>query len=159
MTCTANWSMLIIFIMLEYTVVWDFQGGTSGKESPCQCRRHKRLRFNLWVKKVPWSRKWHPTDVILAGKSHRQESLVEYNPWGCKRVRHDKVSELHSCLKRVWTPSNSFVVVVILSVVHSINSYYKLVRCLVFVVWLKGMSWHSHRYPHLVYSPVEQGGH
>ena len=60
-----------------------------------------RLRFDLWVKKVPWSRKWHPIDVILAGESHGQESLVEYNPWGCKRVRHDKVSERHSCLKRV----------------------------------------------------------
>ena len=81
--------MLVMFIMLGYIVVWDFQGGTSGKESPCQCRRRKRLRFDLWVKKMPWSRKWHTTDVTLAGESHGQESLVEYNPCGCKRVRHN----------------------------------------------------------------------
>ena len=27
----------------------------SGKESACQCRRH---RFDPWVRKMPWSRKW-----------------------------------------------------------------------------------------------------
>ena len=30
----------------------------SGKESACQCRRHKRLRFDPWVRKIPCSRKW-----------------------------------------------------------------------------------------------------
>ena len=29
----------------------------SGEESACQCRRHKRLRFNSWDRKTPWSRK------------------------------------------------------------------------------------------------------
>ena len=28
-------------------------GGTSGKESTCQCRRRKRCRFNPWVGKIP----------------------------------------------------------------------------------------------------------
>ena len=32
----------------------------SGKESPCQCRRHRRPRFNPWVGKIPWSTKWQP---------------------------------------------------------------------------------------------------
>ena len=36
-------------------------GGTSGKESTCQCRRHKRLRFDPWVRKIPWRRKWQLT--------------------------------------------------------------------------------------------------
>ena len=31
----------------------DFPAGTSGKESACHCRRHKRLRFNPWVGKIP----------------------------------------------------------------------------------------------------------
>ena len=34
-----------------------FPGGTSGKESTYQCRRHQRLWFNPWVGKIPWSRK------------------------------------------------------------------------------------------------------
>ena len=43
-----------------------------GKESACQCRRHRRGRFNPWVKRIPWSRKWQPTLVFLPGKLHGQ---------------------------------------------------------------------------------------
>ena len=46
-------------------VLRGFPGGTSGKESPCQCRRCKKLRFNSWVRKMPWRRKWHPTLVFF----------------------------------------------------------------------------------------------
>ena len=46
-----------------------FPGGTSGKESTCQCRRHKRHGFDSWVGKIPWSRKWHPIPVFLPGKN------------------------------------------------------------------------------------------
>ena len=48
----------------------------SGKESTCQCRRHKRYCFNRCVRKIPWRRKWQPTPVFLPEKSHRQRSLV-----------------------------------------------------------------------------------
>ena len=51
-----------------------FPGGASGKESACQCRRRKRHRFDLWVRKIPWRRKWQPIPVFLPGKSHGQES-------------------------------------------------------------------------------------
>ena len=30
-----------------------FSGGASGKESTCQCRRHKTCRFDPWVGEVP----------------------------------------------------------------------------------------------------------
>ena len=46
------------------------------------------LRFDPWVQKIPWRRKWQPTSVSLPGKSHGQRSLVGYRPWG-HRVRHD----------------------------------------------------------------------
>ena len=59
-----------------------FPGGASGKEPSCNCRRHKRLRFDPWVGKIPWRRKWQPSPVFLPGKSHRQKSLVGYSPWG-----------------------------------------------------------------------------
>ena len=58
----------------------------SVKESARQCRRHG---FDTWVRRIPWRRKWQPTPVSLPGKSHRQRSLVDYSPWGCKGVRHD----------------------------------------------------------------------
>ena len=40
--------------------------------------------FNPWVGKIPWTRKWQPTPVFLAGKFHRQRSLADYSPWSCK---------------------------------------------------------------------------
>ena len=51
----------------------------NGKESACQCRR---CRFDPCIRKIPWSRKWHPTPVLLPGKSHGWRSLVGCSPWG-----------------------------------------------------------------------------
>ena len=68
----------------ELREVRGFLGGASGKEHTCQCRRCKRCRFNPWVRKIPWSRKWQPTPVFLPGKSHGQGSLASHSPWGHK---------------------------------------------------------------------------
>ena len=59
-------------------------GGASGKESACQCRRCKRHKFDPWVRKIPWSRKWQPTLVFLPRKFHGLRILVGYRPWGHK---------------------------------------------------------------------------
>ena len=32
---------------------------------------------------MPWRRQWHPTPVLLPGKSHGRRSLVGCSPWGC----------------------------------------------------------------------------
>ena len=37
-----------------------FLGGTSCKEPACQCRKHKRHRFDLWVGKIPWKGNGNP---------------------------------------------------------------------------------------------------
>ena len=34
-----------------------------------------------------WRRRWHPTPVLLPGKSHGGRSLVGCSPWGPRRVR------------------------------------------------------------------------
>ena len=65
-----------------------FLGGTSCKEPACQCRKHKRHRFDPWVGKILWRRKWHPTPVFLLRESQGQWSLVGYSPRG-RRVRDD----------------------------------------------------------------------
>ena len=74
-------------IPLNIGTLWHnrFPWWLSGKESACQCRKHK---FNPSVGKNPWRRKWQPTPVFLPGKSHRQRSLVGNSPWVCE-VRHD----------------------------------------------------------------------
>ena len=60
-----------------------FSDGASGKEPACQCRRHKRHRFDSWVGKIPWRRALQPTPVFLPGESHGQRSLVGHSTWGC----------------------------------------------------------------------------
>jgi len=40
----------------------------------------KRCRFDPWVGKIPWRRKWQLTLVFLPGESHEQRSLVGYSP-------------------------------------------------------------------------------
>ena len=85
--CTSYY---ILYQLLHCTVCMyhnspvHLQGGASGKESACQCIIHKRLRFNPWVRKIPWRRKWQPTPVFLPQESHEQRSLVCFSPWGCK---------------------------------------------------------------------------
>ena len=58
-----------------------FPDGSVGKESACRGRRYRRLGFDLWVRKIPWRRKWLPTQVFLPGEFHQQRSLAGYSPW------------------------------------------------------------------------------
>ena len=41
-----------------------------------------------------WRRQWHPTPVLLPGKSHGRRSLVGCSPWCPQRVRHDWATSL-----------------------------------------------------------------
>ena len=50
------------------------------KNSACQYRRY---RFDPWVRKIPWRRKWQPTPVFLPRKSHGQRSLEGHSLWDC----------------------------------------------------------------------------
>ena len=63
--------------------VWEtvegVPSGSVGKN--LQCRWH---RFDPWVRKIPWRRKWQPTPVFLPGKSHGQRSLAGYSLWSQK---------------------------------------------------------------------------
>ena len=66
----------------------EFPGGSMGKESSCQRRRHRRCTFNLWVGKIPCRRTRQPIPVFLPEKSYGQRSLAGYSPWG-HRVTND----------------------------------------------------------------------
>ena len=46
----------------------------SGKESTCQDRK---LRFDLWVQKIPWRRAWQSSPKFLPEESHGQRILPE----------------------------------------------------------------------------------
>ena len=59
----------------------------------CQCRRHK---FDPWVEKIPWRRKWQLTPVCLPEKSNEQRSLVGYSPWGHKELDMTEWAHTHT---------------------------------------------------------------
>ena len=45
-----------------------FPGGSAGKESTCQCWRHRKSKFDPWVGKIPCRRE--PTPVFWPGEFH-----------------------------------------------------------------------------------------
>ena len=60
----------------------------NSKESSCV----QEMQVSSLGWENPLEKKWQPTPTFLPGKSHGQSSLVGCNPWGCKRVRHDWVT-------------------------------------------------------------------
>ena len=82
-----------------------------GKESACQCRR---CRFDPWVRKIPWRRKWKLTPVFLPGESHGQRTLVDYSPQGRKRVCYTLATKQQTTLEffHVVQGSSSFFILV-----------------------------------------------
>ena len=54
------------------------------KNLPADSSCSGRLRFDSWVGKIPWGRKWQPAPVFLPGEFHGQRRLVGYHPWGGK---------------------------------------------------------------------------
>ena len=69
---------------LLLSLYMGFPDGAMVKNPLCQCRRHKRHRFDSWVRKIPWSRKRQPAPVFLPGKSHGARRLAGYSLWGHK---------------------------------------------------------------------------
>ena len=62
------------------SVNWNtgFLRWLSGKEPTCQCRRHKRPRFDPWVRKFPWNREWQPNrnTTYLSGLLSGLNSII-----------------------------------------------------------------------------------
>ena len=57
-----------------------------------------------------WRRQWHPTPVLLPGKSHGQRSLIGYSPWGCKESDTTEWLHFHfslSCIEKEMATHSS----------------------------------------------------
>ena len=78
------WTFVSKMMSLLFNVLSCFPGDASGKEPACLCRRYKKCGFNLWVRKITWSRTWQPTAVFLPEEFHGQRSLMGYGPSGHK---------------------------------------------------------------------------
>ena len=99
--------------ILQKHIFWEkryldqgFPDGASGKEPTCQCRRHKRFRFDPWIQKIPWRRKWQPTPLFLPGECQVLRSLVGYiQSTRSQSVGHkwSDLACLHAHLTAIWS--------------------------------------------------------
>ena len=88
---------MLTFNLCNSTMVLDgLPRWLSGKESGFHCRRHRRCRFDPWVGKIPWRRKWRPTPVFLPEKSHGQKSLAGYSPGGLRESDMTEKLSMHA---------------------------------------------------------------
>ena len=73
------------------SLTWGHQG------YPASCTHHslgKKVMYFLWCTHCAGRRRqWHPTPVLLPGKSHGRRSLVGCSPWG--RYESDTTERLH----------------------------------------------------------------
>ena len=57
---------------------------TDGEYVNCATILKNSLAVSLKAKiYLPWRRQWHPTPILLPGKSQGWRSLVGCSPWGC----------------------------------------------------------------------------
>ena len=113
---TKSWTRMSNWTEFKATsgLPWWF----SGKEYTCQWRRHE---FHPWVEKIPWRTRCQPTPVFFPRKSHEQKSLAGYSPWGCKRIRHDLVTNQQQ-QKLLLAHTDTYKFSCHLSETHSMNT-------------------------------------
>ena len=96
--CTTKW------VSLEYTYIPSLLSLHPRHPTPLDHHRalswascviwqlpRSYLFYTWWY--VYWRRQWHPTPVLLPGKSHGWRSLVGCSPWG--RWEVDTTAQLH----------------------------------------------------------------
>ena len=72
-------------------LIWASQVALVVKNPPA--KKHRRLRFSPWVRKIPWRKAWQPTPKFLRGESHGQR--------GSWRATVDSVAKSQTWLKRL----------------------------------------------------------
>ena len=105
-----------------------FPGGASGKETTCQCRRHKRCGFDPCVRKIPWRRKCNPLQYSCL------ENPMDRGDW---QATVHRVSKSQTWLKRQhaqhillksWNLSLRRDLVYLMFIQHLLNSSPTMVR-------------------------------
>ena len=59
------------------------------------------LVFRKYLVCLKQRRNWHPTPVLLPGKSHGWRSLIGCSPWGCKESDVTERLHFHFSLSRI----------------------------------------------------------
>ena len=71
---------------------WEFRVTLNNQHSATDSN-HEFLSYFRWLAPQSWRRQWHPTPVLLPGKSHGRRGLVGCSPWG--REESDTTEQLH----------------------------------------------------------------
>ena len=80
------------------TFTFIFLGGSEIKNPSA-----KRLRFDPWVRKIPWRRAWQPTPMFLPGDSQGQRRAA-----GCSPQDHKELDTTEA-IEYTWGRIDSFV--------------------------------------------------
>ena len=115
--CDSRFTSIGRTLRLEIRIsAWGFPSGSVVKNPLAnQC---KRPGCDPWVGRFPWRKKWQLTPVLLPEKSHKQRSLAGYSLWGCKRVRHDLVTEQRQVFVQLSTFSLQFGIVLLFLILY-----------------------------------------
>ena len=74
-----------------------FQYATKDKKSTALLEHFQHLKSFRIIRRRRW---WHPTPVLLPGKSHGRRSLVGCSPWGLEEL--DMTEWLHFHFSLSW---------------------------------------------------------
>ena len=91
-----HWNFILFYFIFNFILFLNFTILYWRREEGSGWGTHVylwQIRFDIWqnqytgtlenaMLKFPWRRQWHPTPVLLPGKSHGRRSLVGCSPWG-----------------------------------------------------------------------------
>ena len=82
-TRVTQWLLCVQLKKMEFhAVLFSFECSWSHRAKPSWSYLDHHLKLKL-SPHPSRRRQWHPTPVLLPGKSHRRRSLVGCNPWSC----------------------------------------------------------------------------
>ena len=85
-------SLWYFYVLNNGLIYIGFLGGTIVKYLPANAGD---ATDNLWVRKIPWNRKWQPIPLFLPGKFHEQRHLASYSPRGLKESNTTEQLQAH----------------------------------------------------------------
>ena len=104
------------YIWLVIYITRELPWWLSDKESSCQCRNLRRHRFNPWVGKIPWSRKWQLAPVVLSDKFPGQRSLAGYTVHGVAKNQTQLSAHTHTHTKHSVTRDIEYLFMCLLTI-------------------------------------------
>ena len=100
---SSKWNNRRIYLLNEINEIWDFIWSVANDYWLVICSNI--MDDDIASSSVGW---WHPTLVLLPGKSHGQRSLVGCSPWGREESDTTEQLHVHALEKEMATHSSVF---------------------------------------------------